>query len=512
MIDISIFDYMRLILLSVAMASLTCSILMIPILACQNTLYLKLTGRTMLFICALVWLRAIWFYQIPIPTLNNRAADVIVTFVANPQRFAVSASNAINTSAAAAHVGGALDKLTAGIFAVWIFHVLRQIFLYFWEYRQQYLLLLAYAEDIENPAFLKAVSKAKESIGLWRPVQIHMTSEYSSPCTIGMLFPHIFFPIPLVDYYMEWEHIKEQGITLISCHEFAHIKHNDVAWQHFIHIVCAVHWANPLFEKLLELWLKEIEPARDRNAVKGRSAHDVYYYGTALCETMSCACFGLPNGKEPIMSYAQNAALSENDTLERMYDLYRERSISVNIGYGLLALLIFSLSVIQPDTILPQARSFDIPTLLGEESVSNTVTSSILQLSSPIANPTEVTIPSVFERNPQLVANRLMFAADAGTEVYAPIEGEVVYVGYLDDMNAYMDFSIIIQNSQFRTTVGHLASANVQIGDIVNYGSIIGTSGRGGKVSNPGCEIEITDLYGAPVDLNSFISSNLSAK
>lgn len=65
------------------------------------------------------------------------------------------------------------------------------------------------------------------------------------------------------------------------------------------------------------------------------------------------------------------------------------------------------------------------------------------------------------------------------TNVYSVLHGTIVVSSYDDEIGNY----IVVNHGLYETTYGHLSVRHVQVGDLVKAGSIIGISGRTGRVT-----------------------------
>lgn len=74
-------------------------------------------------------------------------------------------------------------------------------------------------------------------------------------------------------------------------------------------------------------------------------------------------------------------------------------------------------------------------------------------------------------------------AAPAGSDVYASMDGTVIYVG--DELKSYGNLVIIRHANGWMTAYAHNDHVNVKKGDMVHQGDVIATVGRTGNVSVP---------------------------
>lgn len=102
---------------------------------------------------------------------------------------------------------------------------------------------------------------------------------------------------------------------------------------------------------------------------------------------------------------------------------------------------------------------------------------SIAHLSSPFGYRT-----NPFTHNGREFHNGLDFAANSGTPVVAPAYGLVTSAGWMGDLGQAIK---ITHNSTYQTGFGHLSRINVQVGDHVTAGDVIGYVGSTGRSSGP---------------------------
>ncbi|MBX3313458.1 MAG: M23 family metallopeptidase [Actinobacteria bacterium] len=86
--------------------------------------------------------------------------------------------------------------------------------------------------------------------------------------------------------------------------------------------------------------------------------------------------------------------------------------------------------------------------------------------------------------------------APSGTPIHAPADGVVVFAG---ERGGYGNCVVIDHGSSLGTLYGHQSRINVQVGDVVQRGDIIGWVGSTGLSTGPHLHFE-TRLKGVPVD------------
>ena len=95
-------------------------------------------------------------------------------------------------------------------------------------------------------------------------------------------------------------------------------------------------------------------------------------------------------------------------------------------------------------------------------------------------------------------------AAASGTAVYAAYKGTVRYIGY--DANGYGNYVDISHDQQtYWTRYAHLSSDRVSVGQFVQRGERIGSSGNTGASTGPHLHFEVRTggQWGTPMNMDS---------
>ena len=88
--------------------------------------------------------------------------------------------------------------------------------------------------------------------------------------------------------------------------------------------------------------------------------------------------------------------------------------------------------------------------------------------------------------------------AEVGTEVQAPADGTVTFVGQFETLG----LTVVVNHgtSKVLTRYGHLSRANVAVGDTVKRGQVIAFTGNSGNSTGPHLHFEIRNLKDETVD------------
>ncbi|MBP1585207.1 MAG: peptidoglycan DD-metalloendopeptidase family protein, partial [Lachnospiraceae bacterium] len=96
------------------------------------------------------------------------------------------------------------------------------------------------------------------------------------------------------------------------------------------------------------------------------------------------------------------------------------------------------------------------------------------------------------------------FAGPVGEPVYAVCDGSVIYTGYDEALGNYIVIVPSVTTPAIKITYSHLDSSDVNEGDTVKAGDVIGSIGNTGRSTGPhlGLEMKIDDV---PVDIIPYL-------
>ncbi|HJU67902.1 MAG TPA: M56 family metallopeptidase [Gemmatimonadaceae bacterium] len=94
------------------------------------------------------------------------------------------------------------------------------------------------------------------------------TREVSAPATVGVLRSAILLPVA-----RSW---SDEHMRTVLAHELAHVARRDCLTQHLAHVVCALHWFNPLAWIVERRMALERERACDDIAMREATSPDGY--------------------------------------------------------------------------------------------------------------------------------------------------------------------------------------------------------------------------------------------
>lgn len=118
--------------------------------------------------------------------------------------------------------------------------------------------------------------KLRKMTGISRPIKLVESNEITSPCVFGVKNCTIILPKELLSS-------ADSSMFHILVHEFAHIKHNDLAVCWLMLLICAVHWFNPVVWYCSKLIRRDQELCADAYAMSlMKDREDYIKYGQTL--------------------------------------------------------------------------------------------------------------------------------------------------------------------------------------------------------------------------------------
>ncbi|BDF70726.1 hypothetical protein CE91St41_20450 [Oscillospiraceae bacterium] len=278
---------MQVVFLRVAVLSLTCSAVLLPLLLLSPRLRSRYAARTCYFLWLLLALRLLIPVQLSLPRAQVTVEAPVYTLSLPAP--AAGATDTVGTAGGPAVLPGQAApggvepaapvhrtvSLTGIAAAVWL--AVGGIFL-LWQ-------LLSYAAA--RRALLRAARPAEEgelalletlrrSSGIRRAVGLFRTGRIGTPMMLGLLRPVILLP----------ERPMSGGeLEVVLRHELAHLRRGDVAYKGLMLLCNAVHWFNPLVWLMAREAGRNLEYCCDDDVVRDQDGAFRRRYGEILLET-----------------------------------------------------------------------------------------------------------------------------------------------------------------------------------------------------------------------------------
>lgn len=461
-------------------------------------------SKVFVWIAIAIYLRSLFVLPLPaFPGKGGRIIQGIVLILQSQRQEAVSATTQSPIYIISFGLIDFLFFAWLAVFLLLVFYRLKSMFTYYLELR-------APRHIIAVPEILDALSQAKDDMGVTDRVSLFSSAMTLTPLISGMWsanYVTIYIPEFFYKRYKKGR-VTAHDFYLLFRHELAHYVAHDDLLALLISLAWYVHWFNPVFYKFTEQIRDKIECARDDMAMEGLSSEDADQMVRLLRIMMRKSINENGEQKDSWLSAILSTGHSFSavkDFKFRENNMYDTRSPNSNFRFFVISAILVAFTIVMNcsgllDQMLnPASWNFSWKTA----EASATVPGGEISFAYPIQNPTKILTPSTFERNSDFTVNRLIFAAELGTEVYAPIDGKIVGIEHTG--SSRLGNSITIKNDTLVVSIGHLDSLDFDIGDIVNQHQFIGKVDYSGKCVSFGSEILLTDTLGNPIDLTSFI-------
>lgn len=348
----------------------------------------------------------------------------------------------------------------------------------YWHQRKHFQCLIRESSPIRDAKLLDVMNSWREHYRIKRRTRLLTTSRCLSPFTIGIWQPVIVLPQTLV------ESLKQKQIEAIIAHEMAHVKRFDDAWIHL------QHWLQCLFFFAPVVWLCNTQINRLRELVVDRmvlnSQHiSPLHYGRAMLAVVKLhqsrktqAIAGFVTARQFYRTRFKALGSPRSDQKKR------ERLLEWLLITGALLFIL-------PMAPAPQSISAERHQIIN---LSDTM---VPHDKAPFISPLQsgsISYPFGI-RNMRfgiLQQEDLHMGVDINTELGSPvgaIGAGMVEIASDNPANGlfYISsaFVAIRHDNGMRSLLGPIDKLQVQSGDLVETGQIIGYLGRSTAANNP---------------------------
>ena len=312
-----------------------------------------------------------------------------------------------------------------------------------------------------------------------RSVNVRIMSGISSPFTTGILKPMLVLPE---------KPFSDEQLSFILAHEAVHINRFDVLLRWIAVIMKCVHWFNPAAYFISTKMQNESEIACDYELTRFMN-HDeeASYMNTILTLATASKCG----------SKAFSTALSaKGKILERRFLMIKDKII-VNKTTAIISVIIAG-SLLCTGVLASGVLSGRYAK--NENAANEEITNEFISATTDTAyetaakaepdavkteeavfiwpcDSTEVTAPFTPEKNHYATDIK----AERGSDVYASLDATVTDTGFDAKKGNYIE--LVAGDTTIELL--HLEEANVEIGDIVTSGEVIGKVGSTGQATGP---------------------------
>lgn len=500
---------MEVLLRQVFITSAICAAPMVIMLLLKSWLENHCRAQTLVWISIVIFARSVFVW--PFDALPGTGGRLIQTFALVIQAQKQQTSSVAPQPAVTS--GGSVDIVNL-VFNIWIAGIIVSLLIRFFISLKYFIANHRGRNIVAKLPILDALEQAKHDLGVTAHVDLFMWRGTITPFITGIWSENhttIYISKFLYDSYKAGT-VTVWDFYLIFRHELSHY----IAWDHLpkflITLACSIHWFNPFVYFFAEWTHDNIESARDGMALHGLGSAASNRMNELLLMMLKESNRVRAAKKKKRLIYASPSGhtfSAMKDIRFRMRNMYAEHSKPVNIqffyGFSVLMALTFMLNCSGLFEQMVDPANWNFPWKTAES--STTIPGGEISFAYPIANPTEIVTPSTFGRNDYSNINRLIFGAELGTNVYAPISGEIIDVDFVG--KTPLGNSVTVKDDQIIVVISHLTSYNLSVGDIIKQNQIVGIVDDSGRSIIDGSEILVTDLQGHPVDIVSFLEGNL---
>ena len=271
---------MEALFLRVVWISLTCSVVLVPLLVGKGWLRQHVRAKALYVVWLILALRLVIpvDLSLPEPAVTVEAPSYQVALPARTPSANLPAGAQIEEPSAVAgqtapEAASAVRTIpvTALLSALWLFGVLAAALVQGGGYllaRRR--LLRDTRPDLEAEA---QAGQTAASLGLKRAVPVRRSGQVRTPMVLGLLRPVLLLP--------EGQAVDE----VVLCHELTHLKRLDLAYKALLVAACWLHWFNPLVWWMSRAASENLELCCDDDVAAGRDAAFRRKYGELLLST-----------------------------------------------------------------------------------------------------------------------------------------------------------------------------------------------------------------------------------
>ena len=271
---------MEALFLRVVWISLTCSVVLVPLLVGKGWLRQHVRAKALYVVWLILALRLVIPVDLSLPepavTVEAPSYQVALparTPSANLPAGAQTEEPSAETGQTAPEAASAVRTIpvTALLSALWLFGVLAAALVQGGGYLLARRRLLRDARpDLEAEA---QAGQTAASLGLKRAVPVRRSRQVRTPMVLGLLRPVLLLP--------EGQEVDE----VVLCHELTHLKRLDLAYKALLVAACWLHWFNPLVWWMSRAASENLELCCDDDVAAGRDAAFRRKYGELLLST-----------------------------------------------------------------------------------------------------------------------------------------------------------------------------------------------------------------------------------
>ncbi len=293
-----------------------------------------------------------------------------------------------------------------------------------------------------------------------RNIRVRKSSKICSPLMIGIFMPTLLMP--------DTEMTAEQMHNVLS-HEITHFKRGDILYKWFVCIVKCIHWFNPAVYFISRQINIDCEVSCDLKVTENMSKEEKLGYINTILSLLSVG-----NSK---CNFLTTGMTGNKNSLKRRFIMIKNNTKSTKIKVIISAVL---------------AAVIIITTVFASGVLAGNVIDEPTSQTFVWPCPDSLNVSRKFDKD---FHPAIDIPATGGSDVLAVYGGTVISAGFDTEQGNF----IVTDDGTATVLYAHLSSIDVEEGDTVSSGDVIGKVGKTGMATGDHLHLELTE-YGKAVD------------
>ena len=302
-------------------------------------------------------------------------------------------------------------------------------------------------------------------------VRVRKSNVITSPLMVGVFTPTLLLP--------DTEMTAEQLHNVLS-HEMTHFKRGDVLVKWFVSIVKCIHWFNPAVYFISRQMTIDCEISCDLKATENMSNEEKLSYVNTILSLLS-------TGR--VSNALTTGMTSTKNTLKRRFKMIKNHTKSTKTK--IIISTVFAVVIVATTLFASGVLAGNV---INEDEASQTFV-----WPCPDSN----NVSRIFDKENHPAID---IPAQGGSDVLAVYGGKVTAADY-DKQRGYY---IITDNGTATVLYAHLSAIDVNEGDSVSSGDVIGKVGKTGMATGDHLHLELTEYGEATNPLEYALDVNIT--
>ncbi|MRW88449.1 peptidoglycan DD-metalloendopeptidase family protein [Duganella sp. FT80W] len=347
--------------------------------------------------------------------------------------------------------------------------------------------LLASAQRL-SPAQLQAH-------GAFLPAQLREISQHRltvlrTEAAISPMLAGVFRPRLLLPAHLDLLSLEQQ--QMIVAHELHHWRARDPLWLGLAAVLQTLFWFNPALRWMAKQMEWALELHCDQQVLRGRPQQQRKQYAAALLQQWKVHTMLQPIGA---------AAFDGATTAARIRHMQRDGLPALSTSAAWLTGIALT-AILATGVVLQPALAYSVAALptpadanthaaaAGEDAGATSATVTAVWR-APLDKVRVISFFGVTRSVPSTPHKGIDFAATEGTPVHATAAGTIIAAGWITENDGRYGKGVIIDHGGQRSLYAHLSNVNVNPGQQVQAGQLIGAVGQTGLATGPHLHLEM---------------------